>query len=446
MNKFPCLLSALLPVLLLFAPHDDVASARKFVSMLSQRHFIDASKQFNEKMATALPPKTLQETWDHVIAQTGDFIRIINTHNDRKQGYLIVFVTCAFVKTDLDFKITFDNEGYIAGLFFVPSSQNTSTLWSAPPYARRAAFLEESVRIGNRPWQLPGILTIPIGRGPFPAVLLVHGSGPHDMDETFGRNKPFKDIAWGLASQGVAVLRYSKRTFVYGAEFRTAKPLFTVQEETVDDARAAADMLVGTRKIDPRAVFLAGHSLGGMLAPRIALDNSDISGLIILAGPSRPLEQYFVKQTKYLAKLMPHNAEAQRQAAEAEKAARQIDNVHLNPASIIDVMGAEMPGSYWIDLRNYDAIKCAASLRIPILVLQGGRDYQVGQADLEAWKAALAERPNTSFRFYPRLNHFFMAGSKVLTPAEYDQPAHVAQIVIGDIAAWVKQMASASIN
>jgi dienelactone hydrolase len=113
-------------------------------------------------------------------------------------------------------------------------------------------------------------------------VALVHGSGPNDRDETVGGTKVFKDLAEGLASRGIVVLRYEKRTKQYGARMANM-PRYTVQDEAVDDAAKAAAMLQTQPQVDPRRVFVLGHSLGGYIAPRIAEEEGKLAGLILLA-------------------------------------------------------------------------------------------------------------------------------------------------------------------
>ena len=234
------------------------------------------------------------------------------------------------------------------------------------------------------------------------------------------------------------VLRYDKRTLVYGAELVKKVPLFTVLDETIDDARTAADLLIHTPEVNPRQVFLLGHSLGGMLAPRIAVTDPEIAGIIIFAGPSRSIEQSLIEQIEYLARLSGTSSAATEQQVESvQQTVRQIESPNLKAESIIDFMGRLIPGSYWLDLRNYHPTECAAKLSIPILVLQGGRDYQVSAADFEGWKTALAGHANVSFKLYPDLNHLFVPGSSESEPAEYDQIGHVAQDVIGDISEWI---------
>ncbi len=150
---------------------------------------------------------------------------------------------------------------------------------------------------------LPGTLTIPKDNGPFPAIVLVHGSGPNDRDETIGPNKPFRDLAWGLASRGIAVLRYEKRTKVYGLKLSQDKKLaasLTVNEETIDDAISAVGLLRTIDKIDSQKIFVLGHSLGGMMIPRIASRNPRVAGFIIMAGTTGKIEEAILEQTRYI--------------------------------------------------------------------------------------------------------------------------------------------------
>lgn len=432
-------------LLLTVAAPDYTGLATHFIDTLSQRHFEEASKQFDEKMTQALPAKKLQETWEGLTAQVGDFQKIVETHTEEKQGFQLVIVTCAFVKAKLDARIAIDSKGLIAGLHFVPAHASPSS-WSPPSYTHPNHFQERSVTVGAAPWLLPGMLTVPIGQGPFPGVLLVQGSGPQDMDESIGDIKPLKDLAWGLASQGIAVLRYDKRTQVHGTEMLKLTPQFTVKDETLDDAEAAADLLRQCSEVDPHQVFILGHSLGGMLAPRIAAADSKIAGIIILAGPARPLQSYLVEQAKHLAAPAPENKQAQSRLLKAQETTRLIDSPSLRPDSVTEVFGALIPGSYWIDLRKYNAVECARGLSMPILVLQGGDDSEVDATDLDLWKTALAGHSNASFHLYPGLSHFLMVKASISTSSKPFAAEHVAPEVVDDIAAWLRKRQPASSN
>jgi pimeloyl-ACP methyl ester carboxylesterase len=263
-------------------------------------------------------------------------------------------------------------------------------------------------------------------------VVLVHGSGPNDRDESVGAEKPFRDLAWGLASRGIAVLRYEKRTRQHGSKLAAVKD-FTVQQETVDDALAAADLLRHTQGIDPKRVFVLGHSLGAMMAPRIGQRDPRLAGLIVMAGATRPLEDIILEQVSYLAGADGTVSDAEKGQIESLRA--EVAKVKaLKPGDAGVALGA--PASYWLDLRGYDPAAAAKSLKQPLLILQGGRDYQVTPDSLEAWRKAV---PGATFKTYPKLNHLFIEGEGKSLPQEYEKPGHVAEEVIADLAAWIKR-------
>jgi len=289
--------------------------------------------------------------------------------------------------------------------------------------------------VGSGEWQLPGTLTIPKGAGPFPAVVLVHGSGPNDRDETLGGTKTFKDLAWGLASNGVAVLRYEKRTRQY-PEKSAQDQGFTVEDETIDDAVAAVDLLAKTAGIDSTRIFVAGHSLGGMLAPRIAARESRTAGLVILAGATRPLEDLILEQTKYILNL-------DGTLDDADNAQIQATTALVSQVKALDIPGGQPVlgayRAYWAYLQGYEPAAEAAKLDLPVYILQGERDYQVTMVDFANWSTALSGKNNVILQSYPGLNHLFVSGTGPSTPGEYDLAGNVGEIVITDIAAWIKK-------
>ena len=302
-----------------------IPKAEAFVDQLHAGQFTNAVARFDKTMAAALPVEKLAATWQAVTQQTGTFKRRHGSRTEALPPYQIVLVTCEFAKDWLDAKVVFNPAGQIAGLFFLPARKPDAQF---PSYAKTNLFTEVEARFGATGWELPGTLTIPKGEGHHPAVILVHGSGPNDRDETIGPNKPFRDIAWGLASRGIVVLRYDKRTKVHAQKFLTGgatlKPI-TVREETMDDAGYALDWLRERREVDARRIFLLGHSLGAMLAPRIASDRPGFAGLILLAGGTRPLEQIIVEQIEYIAKTDGAVSEQERQQIESTR--KQVDRI-----------------------------------------------------------------------------------------------------------------------
>lgn len=420
------------------APAGLVESAQEFVNRLVQEDFASAEQYFDDTMKAALPAGKLQETWQGIVAQVGAFREQIDTRTESEGEYTSVFVTCQFEQAALDARVVFDRSGQIAGLFFVPTQSPEPQEYVPPAYTRLDAFEEKEIVVGSDEWALPGTLTLPQGEKPFPAVVLVHGSGPQDRDESIGPNKPFRDLAWGLASRGVAVLRYEKRTLTHQARLAAIADDLTVGEETVEDALAALSMLRQTEGIDPNRVFLLGHSLGGMLAPCVAGLDPDVAGLIVLAGTSRPLEDVILEQTTYIFSLDGDLSDEEKATLdELERQVAWVKSAELSAETPASDLPLGIPAAYWLDLRDYDPAEVAKGLSRPMLILQGGRDYQVTTEDFEGWQVALSSRADVAFKLYPSLNHLFIAGEGPGTPAEYEIAGHVAEEVVDDIASWI---------
>jgi uncharacterized protein len=418
-----------------------IAVADKFADLLiKQQDYAGAIGLFDDTMKAAVPESKLKEIWETLPKQVGAFQNRSDTHlAARKDQYQQVIVPLQFEKAALNMLVVVNvNTGQIGGLFFQPNQGAQASLYKTPAYVDPNKFEEKDITFGSDQWKLPGTLTLPKGSGPFPAVVLVHGSGPNDRDETIGPNKPFKDIAQGLASQGIAVLRYDKRTKVYGAVMAKATDQITVKEEVLDDATAALEFLRQQPQIDPKRVFVLGHSLGGYLAPRIAQANPDIAGLIIMAGAARPLEDLIQEQTQYILD-NDQTLSAQQKQLQLSQIQQQIEAVKTLTAqsSTKDVFfGMSVP--YWLDLKNYQPVEVARNLTIPMFIAQGERDYQVTMKDFGIWKNALAGHNNVQSKSYADLNHLFISGSGESLPAEYQTPGNVSAIFIQDMAAWVQ--------
>lgn len=354
---------------------------------------------------TSNPPTSAQiaSTWRARTKGLGTvrgWARVDRTYQD---GFEVRVVRIELERGALQCLVTLDRNTFrLRSLFVTPT---------APPaaYVDRSRFREVPVRVGAAPYELDGTLVLPNGTGPFPAAVLVHGSGPNDRDASVGALKPFTDIAEGLASKGVAVLRYDKRTYVYGDRLDNA---ITIDDEAILDAIAAVHLVESRADIDRSRVVVIGHSLGGLLAPEIAVRAGGVAGVALLAPPGRPPWEIIRDQMRYL--------RAPRETLAAVE--RAVIDLQLG-ADTGRLVG--MPYSYWRDWATRDGVAMAKRFARRVLVLHGTRDYQVTSADFTTWETGLRGEKLASLVTLPDVNHMFVAGRGAPSPLEYKVPGHV---------------------
>ena len=343
-------------------------------------------------------------------------------------------VPCRFFLQKLNLVLNVDKEGRIAGIVTAEYEEGRAEEESSPAQEN---FREKQLNLPVEGLgELEGLLTLPENEGVYPAVVLVHGSGPQDMDETLGENKPFKDLAEGLAEEGIAVYRYDKRTYTFGGELQEDTDL-TLLEETVEDAANAVRLLSGQEEIDPERIFVLGHSLGGQAIPAIdqSLDGL-AAGYIFLAAPARDLLTILREQYDFIYSLptSPSGVDA-----EAQKAAvYALLDLLEEPGDLPEdepVLGAYP--AYWTWMAEYDALAEAQTIDVPCLVLQGEEDYQVSMEDFALWQEAFGDDPAWSFTSYPGLSHIFAEGKREEAQASYLGARKMDERVIRDIAEFI---------
>lgn len=336
--------------------------------------------------------------------------------------------------------VSADDEGRLWGLYLAPLFEAQPPVpWLPPDYTNSAAFTESDLTVGNGPLALPGTLSVPAIAGPLPSVVLLPGSGPMDRDSTLrGGNKPLKDIAWGIASRGIAVLRFDKVTHTH-PDLLVDDHDATLQVEYIEPAMAAIRLLREHPSVDPDRIFLLGHSEGATVAPRIAAIESDLAGLILLAGAASPPHHTLVRQCRYLASLHPdHDVETDPTVVEVTRQATLIDSPDFSATTPAADLPFQLPAIRWLEMRDYDPVATAARLRQPMLILQGGRDYQVTVADdLAGWRRGLGDRDDVTIQVHDADNHQFFSGSGPSTPGEYIPPQHVDPVVVTEIVTWI---------
>ena len=301
----------------------------------------------------------------------------------------------------------------------------------------------ESIIVGKGTnYPLHGLLTLPDDTTkPVPAVVFVHGSGASNRDEKVGKLTPFKDLAEGLAAHGIASVRYDKRSFAYGRKMLKEKNI-TVKEETIEDAVRATQLLRKDGRIDRNRIFIVGHSMGAMLAPRIDAQGGNYCGLILMAGSPYKLEDIILRQNQQamggLNKLMQWIA------------AVQVKKLKKTFAGLYDLTDEEAKKRkfaggttlyYFKEMGEHPAPGFLKLSRKPLLILQGEKDFQASAAvDFIGYQTLLEGHDNATFKLYPGLNHAFVpALSDDINKArkEYAEERHIGDEVIGDIARWI---------
>lgn len=419
-----------------------IEKSHLYIDYLQQENWDSAYTMFDSTMKKVFPTQKIEETWNTIKKQIGELEQIVNTEVVDVNGKKTVLITCKFKVIYADIRCVYDENQNIAGFFIAPNYQYSN--YQSPNYVDIKKFDEQKITFGKKDWELDAVLSIPhkdpiLKTQMFPVVILVHGSGPHDMDETIGPNKPFKDIAWGLASKGVAVFRYNKRTQQHPVKCVELIDDFTVNEEVIDDVIEAINYVANTNDINPKQIFVLGHSLGGMLIPRIALRDNGLKGVVVMAGNARPLQDLLIEQYEYIFNLDAELTQEESQFLDSLKI--KINNVNspnLNKLTPIDELPLQLPAFYWMSLQNYYPATLAKKIKSKIMIMQGERDYQVSIKDYNIWKSELADMKNVEFKLYPKLNHLFMEGDGKSKPEEYFLKGHIPEYVIDDLVNFIK--------
>ena len=400
----------------------------EYARQMAEGDFETITQSFSDAMKEQLSSPELAKAWEDSVRDLGSYIGLSDTKVIYQNGYVGVTIILEYEENGLSVLFTYNQSGKLDQLWITYSA-------IAKP-AVTECFREISIEIGDGEYPAEGILTVPNDVENPPVVILVHGSGQHDMDETIGAagNKPFRDLAHGLAKQGIAVIRYNKRYYQYP---ELVSSTVTIEDEVLDDVAAAIRFAVGQENLDTDRLIVIGHSLGGMLAPKIAQDNEEVDGIVIMAGSPRRLEDIILDQNREAIQAIEDMSEEEKAEllSEVEAEAEKVRN--LTDAQLEEPIFG-MTGYYWKSLNEIDTAQIAKDLEIPILILQGEADYQIhADVDYVQWQGLLMGKSNVEFRLYPNLNHMFMPTGGYMTEEDYAAENQVDEQVINDIAEWI---------
>jgi pimeloyl-ACP methyl ester carboxylesterase len=281
-----------------------------------------------------------------------------------------------------------------------------------------------------------------------PCIIFIGGSGPIDKDSTIGALRPFKDMALGLANRGIASCRFDKFASTTAGIFLTRSTTVTLTDEYVYHVRNAIRKLSQHPNIDHTRIFLLGHSLGGLIAARLAAESS-VAGCVLMACPAQPIYRCAIRQLRYFKSLDECGGSPSGDEPSTDNTIETLENqadLADGPTLTRSTPASQLPfglgPAYWLEYREFDPIQSLKTADCPVLVLQGARDYQVTvNEDYAAFYAKFQDRQNVRFRLYESLNHLFVPGEGECTPAEYDIGGSVDCVdvaVVDDIERWVK--------
>lgn len=403
--------------------------SNNFIEKYKAQDFDGMYSMFDSTMKARIQIPVLKQIYSQVSSQFGEISEVTKQNCISQGEYITCINTVHFTKGDLNFLISYNKDNQVAGFFIQPSTSKSN--YTIPDYSDTTKFERKTLKFGKE-FPLDGELTLPKSSKSVACVILVHGSGLHDMDETMYDNKPFKDLAYGLSSNGIAVFRYNKRTQQHSSDLLKSIDTMTLQSEVLEDVVFAYNLIKKQKGIDPTRIYILGHSLAGYAIPEIAQLIPDASGFISLAGSARSLEDLLLDQTHYISQF-PDSPISQDQLNEIEGTIEKIKKEDFSFMKTPTDYPFGMSPAYWKYLHKYDNIKLASLIKSPIIVLQGERDYQVNLKDYEIWKSALRNNKDAQFKTYPSLNHLFLEGTEKSTPEEYTKAGHIPFYVIEDI-------------
>lgn len=401
---------------------------REFLDLLDAGEFDTAHERLAEPVQIQVSPAEFSQLWAHLEAALGPYTGVGEFDHDTSGGVAVLEVAARFERGSRRFEFAYQDGSLVRVRLLPPETGD----WEPPGYADRSTFAEHDREIvATEDCALGATLTLPAGEESVPGVVLVHGNGEQDRDETIGPNKPFKDLAWGLATRGIAVLRYDKRTHACEVDLANA----TVDDVVTDDALAAVDLLRAEHRVADGDVVVAGHSFGATLAPRIATRDGNLAGVAMLAPLARPMPETIVDQRRYIFELDGQLSDSEeRQLERTRSLAEKIRRLDVSDEEVVLFGGRE----YWQTYRNYEKFATARALDAPVSLYFGGRDWQVTEEDARLWREELGAGP--TIRTYDDLNHFFVAHDPPPTSQEYLQPANVAERVVTDLASWIRDV------
>lgn len=422
-----------------------MAKAMKLLNLIKAHKFAEALENGSPTSKHLMSAATLEGAFNHLQKVKGPLVSFEPVGVEAFESETVANILVKFEKEELLAVITTDTNGLLDALRF-KLTKDVPPVCKHPSYAHPNIFIEEHIMLGANDVELEAIISFPMDGKPVAGVIFLGDSGPTDKDSTLGPNKPLKDLAWGLATNNIAVCRWDKP----GAEksSKLSSEDITLSKEYLPYASAVVEAvrkrLDATGDAAPIPIFVVGHGLGAIIAPMLATSVPSIKGLVLLSAGGGKIYDSALRQINYLVSIEHDPPFATQEFATAlETQVETIKSPEFSPNTSTEELPFGAPASYWLSVKEYDQVATAAKLDIPIAILQPGRDYQVTvEDDLEKWKVGLEKggKKDVTFKIYEGLNHLLIAdgGEGQATPDAYAKEGYVDESVVEDICAWIK--------
>jgi len=417
---------------------DATSKALNLLHLIEDRKFTEALAGGTKTIKLLVSPKALEKAFNDLEKSQGKLSGFktvgVEGYGDKK----VVKVLLSFEKLSLLAVITIDSSGLIAGFRIKPAGDAAASRWKAPSYAYPKIFEEQDLTLKTEEGTVRATISMPKGNIEA-GVLFLAGSGPADRDSTIEPNKPLKDLAWGLASKGVAICRWDKLSSETSAGLSED---ITLEREYLPFAREGLAAL--KKRLSQRAadipIFILGHSLGG---------------IILLSAGAEKMYNSALRQMRYLASLDQDPPLVTPEFLEVfSKQVAMVSQPDFNAQMPKEDMPLGAPASYWVSVKDYDQVAALKGFCGPVFIGQGARDYQVTVGeDLKIWLSGVDGRENVKHVVFENIGHLLLANkhtsgthSGLETPDDYTIEGHVDENVIVCIHSWIRDHCQVEIS
>lgn len=408
----------------------------ELLERLQEGNWSAAVGMLDSALAAKLDAAQLEIIWRGLQLSHGALQKIGNSTSKEINERTYYYRRLDFERSSIRLELQFDAYFNISALRLQPLSD--AEMYLPPPYDQPASYREYSMRVRHDTVQLPALLTLPLVCNHCPVVLLLHDLGPQDKDHSIGPTKAFRDLAVGLAAEGIASLRYDKRTFRYGPELMADLRVLTLENEVMEDALAALALLQTVQEVNQQAVYLIGLGLGGMVAGSVAARSPlPIAGILSIGSSPRPLPDQILDQYIQLLGSTYSFDAMQGAVQQLERQVRRAKSSSLHPDIAGDSLPLQLPAPYWLHLQRFDPAAGYWQTNARLWFVRGSTDFQSQPEDLKAWEKRLLGREQLTFTPLPGLNHLLMPSLDLPPQEAYKRPNHIDPAFVRSLADWI---------